>query len=176
MPNESRPAAVVVSICAPCPVSTLRLYRFRRYAPRMLRALDIQAAAVALPLKQAAQIIADDGNSKSQSTSFLRRGSKWHRHLNAQAADDYRLWEVAVLSHLREAFRSGDIWLAHSRRYADLKQALVPIEAARATPRLTVPFDPESWLADRKVRLTDGCAFRDHPITGSDNIRSVIPI
>jgi len=63
---------------------------------------------------------------------------------------------VAVLSHLREAFRSGDIWLAHSRRYADLKQALVPIEAARATPRLTVPFDPESWLADRKVRLTDG--------------------
>jgi hypothetical protein len=68
-------------------------HRFRRYAPRMLRALDIQAAAVALPLKQAAQIIADDGNSKSQSTSFLRRGSKWHRHLNAQAADDYRLWE-----------------------------------------------------------------------------------
>jgi len=131
-------------------------HRFRRYAPRMLRALDIQAAAVALPLKQAAQIIADDGNSKSQSTSFLRRGSKWHRHLNAQAADDYRLWEVAVLSHLREAFRSGDIWLAHSRRYADLKQALVPIEAARATPRLTVPFDPESWLADRKARLTDG--------------------
>jgi hypothetical protein len=35
-------------------------------------------------------------------------------------------------------------------------KALVPIEAARATPRLTVPFDPESWLADRKARLTDG--------------------
>ena len=105
---------------------------------------------------QAAQIIADDGNSKSQSTSFLRRGSKWHRHLNAQAADGHRLWEVAVLSHLREAFRSGDIWLAHSRRYADLKQALVPVEAAQATPRLTVPFDPESWLEDRKARLTDG--------------------
>ncbi|MGD7428241.1 Tn3 family transposase, partial [Ralstonia pseudosolanacearum] len=62
----------------------------------------------------------------------------------------------AVLSHLREAFRSGDIWLAHSRRYADLKQALVPVEAAQATPRLTVPFDPESWLEDRKARLTDG--------------------
>jgi TnpA family transposase len=131
-------------------------HRFRRYAPRMLRALDIHGAAVARPLEQAAQIIADDGNSKSQSTSFLRRGSKWHRHLNAQAADDHRLWEVAVLSHLREAFRSGDIWLAHSRRYGDLKQALVPIEAARATPRLTVPFDPESWLEDRKARLTDG--------------------
>ena len=131
-------------------------HRFRRYAPRMLRALDIHGATVALPLMQVAQVVADDRNGKSQSTSFLRRGSKWHRHLNAQAVDDHRLWEVAVLSHLREAFRSGDIWLAHSRRYADLKQALVPVEAAQATPRLTVPFDPESWLEDRKARLTDG--------------------
>ena len=55
-------------------------HRFRRYAPRMLRALDIHGAAVARPLEQAAQ----------------------------------------------------------------------------ATPRLTVPFDPESWLEDRKARLTDG--------------------
>ena len=131
-------------------------HRFRRYAPRMLRALDIQSATVALPLVEAARGVADNRNGRSRSTSFLRRGSKWHRHFNAQAADDLRLWEVAVLSHLREAFRSGDIWLAHSRRYADLKQALVPVEAAQATPRLTVPFDPESWLEDRKARLTDG--------------------
>jgi len=131
-------------------------HRFRRYAPRMLRALDIQSATVALPLVGAARFIADSRNGKSQPTCFLRRGSKWHRHLNAQADDDHRLWEVAVLSHLREAFRSGDIWLAHSRRYADLKQALVSTEAAQTTPRLTVPFDPESWIEDRKARLTDG--------------------
>jgi len=62
----------------------------------------------------------------------------------------------AVLFHLRDAFRSGDVWLAHSRRYADLKQALVPIAEARATPRLTVPFDPEDWLADRKARMAEG--------------------
>jgi hypothetical protein len=36
-----------------------------------------------------------------------------------------------VLFHLREAFRSGDVWLAHSRRYSALKQALVPLEAAQ---------------------------------------------
>jgi len=37
-----------------------------------------------------------------------------------------------------------------------LKQALVPIEAAKATPRLTVPFDPVKWLDDRKARMADG--------------------
>ena len=55
--------------------------------------------------------------------------------------------------HLREAFRSGDIWLAQSRRYADLKDGLVPIAAVQATPRLVVPFDPADWLADRKTRM-----------------------
>ena len=32
-------------------------------------------------------------------------------------------------------------------------------------------------LSGRRMTLAlSGCAFRDHPITGSDNIRSVIPI
>ena len=60
-----------------------------------------------------------------------------------------------VLVHLRGAFRSGDIWLAHSRRYGDLKEALVPVEIARVTPRLAMPFEPETWLADRKARMAD---------------------
>ena len=130
--------------------------RFRRYVPRMLRALDIQAAPVADPLITATTIIRDGNDSGGGSRSFLRPKSKWHRYLNSQEQDDHRLWEVAVLFHLRDAFRSGDIWLAHSQRYADLKQALVPIEAVQATPRLTVPFDPEDWLTARRARMADG--------------------
>lgn len=66
-------------------------------------------------------------------------------------SDGQRLWKVAVLSHLRNAFRSEDIWLTHSRRYGDLKQVLVPIEAAKATLRLMVLFDPVEWLDNRKA-------------------------
>lgn len=69
--------------------------------------------------------------------------------------DEGRLWEVAVLFHLREAFRSGDIWLAHSRRYGDLKEALVPAEVVRAIPRLAMPFEPDAWLGGRKARMSD---------------------
>jgi len=131
-------------------------HRFRRYAPRMLRALDINGANVAIPLLQAIKVISDDQPAIPRRCDFLRRNSKWHRHLNAQAVGDHRLWEVAVLFQLREGFRSGDIWLAHSRRYADLKQALVPLETAKSSPRLTMPFEPDAWLADRKARLADG--------------------
>jgi TnpA family transposase len=58
--------------------------------------------------------------------------------------------------HLRDAFRSGDIWLERSRRYGDLKQVLVPAQAAEANARLAVPFDPEGWLADRHARMRLG--------------------
>ena len=131
-------------------------HRFRRYAPRMLRALDIQNAPVAAPLMKAARVIAEDQANAPRQTAFLRRNSKWHRQLNAQEPGDNRLWEVAVLFQIRDAFRSGDIWLRHSRRYADLKRALMPIEAAKTSPRLTMPFEPETWLADRKARLEEG--------------------
>ncbi|MDE9451549.1 Tn3 family transposase [Aliiroseovarius sp. Z3] len=131
-------------------------HRFRRYAPKMLSALEIKAAPIAQPLLEAAQIVRTGKSSASQPTTFLRRNSKWHRHLQSQKADPHRLWEVAVLFHMRDAFRSGDIWLPHSRRYADLKQALVPLAAAQNTPRLSIPFEPNEWLDDRKARLHDG--------------------
>ena len=151
-------AAELTDTMAADPLAYVRqgYHRFRRYAPRMLRALDIQAAGIVTPLLQASTLIADDEKPETRPVSFLRRGSKWHRHLNAQEEDGHRLWEVAVLFHLRDAFRSGDIWVPYSRRYSDLKQALVPAEAVKDIPRLAVPLDPEAWLADRKARMTDG--------------------
>jgi hypothetical protein len=91
-------------------------HRFRRYTPRMLRLLDLRAAPVAMPLLEAVMVLRNGLNDGAH-TGFLRPSSKWHRHLRAQAAGDTRLWEIAVLFHLRDAFRSGDVWLARSRRY-----------------------------------------------------------
>jgi hypothetical protein len=129
-------------------------HRFRRYAPRMLRALDIHATPVAEPLLAASRIVSGADVTETRSMAFLRRGSKWQRHLDRED-DGGRLWEVAVLFYMREAFRSGDVWLAHSRRYGDLKEALVPVEVARATPKLAMPFEPNTWLADRKARMSE---------------------
>lgn len=131
-------------------------HRFRRYAPRMFRILDIEAAPVAEPLIAAAKIVGEGKNNLVRPTNFLRRNSKWYRHLEAQGDGDHKLWEVAVLSHVRDAFRSGDIWLPHSRRYADIKDALVPLTAVQNTPRLSVPFEPMEWLDDRKARMAEG--------------------
>ena len=121
----------------------------------MLATLDITGASVAQPLLAAADVIRDRQDIPSRSAPFLQPRSKWRGHLSDPETNRDRLWVVAVLFHLREAFRSGDVWLAHSRRYSDLKQALVPVEAAQ-TMGLSMPLKPEVWLADRKQRLDDG--------------------
>ena len=99
--------------------------RFRRYTPRLLRMLDIEASPVAQPLLEAVDVLRSDGTA--QPTAFLRPNSKWSRRLRAQA--DPRLWETAVLFHLRDALRAGDVWLARSRRYGDIRRTLLTIPA-----------------------------------------------
>ena len=129
--------------------------RFRRYFPRMLRLLKMEGAKVASPLLEATALI-QSGAKHDQPRDFLRRTSKWHRHLDSQETGDKRLWEVAACFHLRDAFRSGDVWLQQSRRYGDLKQVLVPAVVAAENARLAVPFDPEAWLADRHAQMEIG--------------------
>ena len=82
-------------------------HRVRRYAPRMLRALEIEAAPVCTPLVAAVALIRDQHDLRDRPIGFVRTRSKWRRLLTARR-DDGRLWEVAVLFHLRDAFRSGD--------------------------------------------------------------------
>ena len=125
-------------------------HRFRRYAPRMLQALDIHAAPACDPLMVAVSFVADRKPPPNPPMDFLRQNSKWHRHLKS---GDPRLWEIAVLCHVKDAFRAGDLWLAHSHQYADLKNTLVPAKAITSCTRLSVPLDVQAWLSDRKTQI-----------------------
>lgn len=52
---------------------------------------------------------------------FLRPHSKWRLQQRVKGGDDARLREVAVMFHLRDALRSGDVWLERSHRYGDMR-------------------------------------------------------
>ena len=68
----------------------------------MLRTLDIEASPAAEPLLDAVDVLRSDGTARP--TGFLRPNSRWSRLLHTQS--DHRLWETAVLFHLRDAFRA----------------------------------------------------------------------
>ena len=119
----------------------------------MLRTLDIEASPAAEPLLEAVGVLRTDGTARP--TGFLRPNSKWSRLLRTQS--DHRLWETAVLFHLRDAFRAGDVWLARSRRYGDIRKALLSAPAvADADRSLPAPASPHDWLAERRLALDEG--------------------
>src|SRR3546814_4266242 len=117
----------------------------------MLRLLDMQAAPIATPLLAAVAMLRNV-IKVDPPVDFLRPNSKWHRHLRAEPSADHRLWEIAVLFHIRVPFRSADIWLAGSRRCGDLTQLMVPPQAINQTARRAVPLRPGVWLAERSTR------------------------
>ena len=78
--------------------------------------------------------------------AFLTR--KWRRCVRPNSADiDLRAWEVAVLVHLRERLRAGDIWVEGSRAWRSFEDYLLPrpiFELMRAEGRLGLAL-PDSF-------------------------------
>ncbi|MTH95014.1 Tn3 family transposase, partial [Roseibium sp. RKSG952] len=132
------------------------VHSFKLYSKRMLNALDIRGSTVAQPLLDAAAIIREGADIPVKSRAFLPARSKWDKQLRKSETNEERLWIVAVMFRLQEAFRSNDIWLDHARRYADDRKVLVPLETAKAMPGLELPLDPRVWIEDRKRRLQSG--------------------
>ena len=89
--------------------------------------------------------------------SFLTR--KWRRRVRARNGEiDVRAWEVAVLVHLRERLRAGDIWVEGSRAWRSFEDYLLPrptFALMRVQQRLgvAVPDSFAAWRAERTATL-----------------------
>ncbi len=147
--------------------------------PRMLRTLDIDASPPAEPLLEAVDVLRSDGTARP--TGLPAAELEVSRLLRTQS--DYRLWETAVLFHLRDAFRAGDVWLARSRRYGDIRKALLSAApaVADADSSLPVAASPHHWLAERRFALDEGlrrlaAAARSGAIAGGSIEDSVLRV
>ena len=133
--------------------------RFRRYAPRLLTALDFQGGRSAVPiLKAITALVAlnatgDTGTRPDLPILFLRR--KWRAHVIGKGGIDRRRWEIALLFAIRDGLRSGDLWIGESKRHRNFAMTLVPAEAVARNTRIAVPLEPADWIAERKTRLAN---------------------
>ncbi|MCB8839423.1 Tn3 family transposase [Aurantimonas sp. VKM B-3413] len=89
--------------------------------------------------------------------SFMSR--KWRRRVRGADGDvDRQAWEVAVLVHLRERLRAGDIWVEGSRAWRSFEDYLLPratFALMRAEGRLglAIPDSFAEWRAERTATL-----------------------
>lgn len=89
--------------------------------------------------------------------AFMTR--KWRRCVRSDGVTiDLRAWEVAVLVHLRERLRAGDIWVDGSRAWRSFEDYLLPrpiFALMRAEGRLglAIPDSFAEWRAERTATL-----------------------
>jgi TnpA family transposase len=130
----------------------------RRYAPAFLSVLPLQAAPAAKDIFDAVETLKLMYASNDRKvpidvpTAFIKK--RWDKLVFINGGVDRRYYELCVLSELKNALRSGDIWVKGSRQFKAFDDYLVPaakfttLKQANALP-LTITIDGDQYLQDR---------------------------
>lgn len=134
----------------------------RRYAPAFLDVLKLRAAPAAQGVLDAIEMVramnADNARKvpANAPTDFIKK--RWNKLVFSDEGIDRRYYELCALSELKNALRSGDIWVQGSRQFKDFDEYLVPADKFSAlkqfgTLPLAVATDCDQYLHDRLLLL-----------------------
>lgn len=134
----------------------------RRYAPEFLDVLKLRAAPVAKNVLEGIEVLrgmnADNARKvpADAPTGFIKK--RWEKLVMTDAGIDRRYYELCALSELKNALRSGDIWVQGSRQFKDFEDYLVPPEKFASLKQaselpLAVATDCDKYLHDRLTLL-----------------------
>ncbi len=104
----------------------------RRYAPQFLDVLKLRAAPAAKGVLDAIEVLRDMNSDNARKvpadapTVFIK--PRWAKLVLTDDGIDRRYYELCALSELKNALRSGDVWVQGSRQFKDFDEYLVPVE------------------------------------------------
>jgi TnpA family transposase len=136
--------------------------QLRRYTPTLLATLNMKAAPAARTVLEAVAVLKEMNERQARKvperapTSFIRK--RWKSLVCTPEGLDRRYDELCVLSELKNALRSGDIWVEGSRQFKDFEDYLLPPPcfAAQRDQRelgLAIETDGERYLDVRLAML-----------------------
>lgn len=134
----------------------------RRYTPQFLMVLKFEAAPSAQPVLEAIKLLRQMNEANARSvpddspTSFVN--SRWKSLVFTASGIDRRCYEICALLSLKNALRSGDIWVHGSRQFRNFEDYLIPkasFESLANTDRLPLVIEPDGdrYLTDRLSTL-----------------------
>ncbi len=149
----------------------------RRYAPEFLDVLKLRAAPAAKGVLDAIDVLrgmnADNARKVplSAPTEFIKK--RWEKLVLTDDGIDRRYYELCALSELKNALRSGDVWVQGSRQFKDFDEYLVPAEKfatlklAGELP-LAVAIDCDQYLHERLLLLEQQLATVNRMAVAND--------
>ena len=135
----------------------------RRYAPAFLAALPLRAAPAARSLLAALDVLRELNATGARKlppdapTAFISK--RWQKLVLTDQGLDRRYYELCALAELKNALRSGDMWVLGSRQFKDFEEYLVPAQPFAALLQvgelpLAVETNGERYLQQRLAHLT----------------------
>ncbi|HEY3268383.1 MAG TPA: Tn3 family transposase [Armatimonadota bacterium] len=103
--------------------------QIHRCASAVLEALELTAAPAASDILDGVETLRDMHRRQARRvpddapTGFVRR--RWEGVVQTENGMDRRFYELCVLSELKNALRSGDIWVKGSRQFKDFEEYLL---------------------------------------------------
>ena len=136
--------------------------QLRRYTPALLEALTMKAAPSAQELLAEVEVLKGMNERQARKvpddvpTSFVRK--RWDSLVHTPDGLDRRFYELCVLSELKNALRSGDIWVQGSRLFKDFEEYLLPVSRFSQQRKqkelgLTIETDCERFPEERLALL-----------------------
>jgi TnpA family transposase len=136
--------------------------QLRRYTPLFLDTLTFKAAPAARAVLSGVETLTALNASQVRKlpadapTAFVRK--RWRELVCTPQGLDRRFYELCVLTELKNALRSGDLWVEGSRQFKAFDDYLLPAEriaallAQQALP-LAVNADGDAFLRERLALL-----------------------
>jgi TnpA family transposase len=132
--------------------------QIRRYAPSFLESLQLTATPATHDIMDAIEMLksmnADNVRKVPDTapTGFIRK--RWESLVFTDTGIDRRFYELCTLTELKNALRSGDIWIKGSRQFKDFDEYLLPNEKYgflrdQGELPLAVALDCDQYLEER---------------------------
>ncbi len=149
----------------------------RRYAPEFLAILKLRAAPAAKDVLKAIEVLRTMNVENARKVpadapkGFIK--PRWAKLVFTEGGVDRRYYELCALSELKNALRSGDIWVQGSRQFKDFDEYLVPAETFASLKLagdlpLAVATDCEQYLHDRLILLEQQLATVNRMAAAND--------
>lgn len=139
----------------------------RRYTPELLQVLQFKAAPAAKEVMKGIDLMRTLNRDSIRKISnkaplgFVKR--RWQKLVMTDDGIDRRYYELCLLSELKNALRSGDIWVKGSRQFKDFEEYLVTpdqFSSLKKNQEIPLPLEGgfdrylENRLAHLKSELT----------------------
>ena len=143
--------------------------QIKRYSPEFLNILQLKSTPATQELLNAIETMKNMHKhhsrkiSKDAPISFIRK--RWEKYVFSEEGINFRFYELCILSELKNALRSGDIWVQGSRQFKDFDEYLLPIDQftkLKHAESLSITSDCNQYLNERLRLLEQQLETTDH--------------